>query len=153
MEEIIKILAARFNLPEDTVRTAAGALLNILKKKASGTQFEKLLAALPGSASVMFSAPSGSSSETGGGLLGGLLGRASGLLGGDLGDAAESFAALQKAGIPTEKIVPLAKALISEAQKQAGPEVVSALVEQVPALKMLLHKEDATPPETGPTTV
>ncbi len=41
MDQIIKSLAAKLNLPEAVVRAGVGILLNFIQKEAAGTQFEK----------------------------------------------------------------------------------------------------------------
>lgn len=138
MDQIIKALSIKFNLPESTVRSGVGILLNFLKKQAAGSQFEKLLANLPGAQAMMASAPSPGS---GSGLL-------SGLLGGNLGGAAEALGALQKAGIPLDKAAPLAGEFLTQARQAAGPETVNALLEQIPVLKSFLSQTEG--PQESP---
>ncbi len=135
MEEIIKNISLKLNLPESVVRQGVGIILSFVKQKAAGTQFEHFIALLPGASAVLASAPSASDSA-GGGLLGGILGK----LGGNLGAAAEAMGALQSAGIPIDKAAPLASEFFDQAQAVAGPESVAALLEQIPALKSLLSK-------------
>ena len=137
MEEIIKNISLKLNLPESVVRQGVGIILSFVKQKAVGTQFEHFIALLPGASGVLASAPSASA---GGGLLGGILGKAGGLLGGNLGAAAEAMGALQGAGIPIDKAAPLASEFFNQAKAVAGPESVAALLEQIPALKSLLTK-------------
>ena len=132
MDELIKSLSTQFNLPESAIRSGIGVILNFLKQKAAGTEFEKLVAAIPGADSYMSAAPA--TGEAGGGLLGGLLGK----LGGDLGGAAEALGALQQAGIPMDKAAPLAAEFLNQAKTVVGPETVDALLNQIPALKSLL---------------
>jgi len=45
--EIIQFLSQKLNLPEDVVRSAAGVLLNFIKQKATGSQFESFVGLLP----------------------------------------------------------------------------------------------------------
>lgn len=139
MEEIIKNISLKLNLPESVVRQGVGIILSFVKQKAAGTQFERFIALLPGASGVLASAPS-SSGSAGGGLLGGILGKAGGLMGGNLGAAAEAMGALQRAGIPIDKAAPLASEFFNQAKAVAGPESVAALLEQIPALKSLLTK-------------
>ena len=135
MDQIVKSLAEKLNLPESVVRSGIGILLNFIKKEAAGSQFEKFIAFLPGADDLMATAPAGGSS---GGLLGGLLEKAGGLIGGNLGSATEAIGALQEAGIPLEKAAPLAGEFLEHAKQAASPDVVSELLEQIPALKSLL---------------
>jgi hypothetical protein len=138
MEQIIKSLSAKLNLPESVVRSGVGILLNFIKQKAVGTEFEKFAAMIPGADSTMAAAPGPGEGGEAGGLLGGLLGKAGGLLGGNLGGAAEALGSLQKAGIPMDKAIPLASGFFEQAKEVAGPETVNELLEQIPALKSLL---------------
>jgi hypothetical protein len=139
MDEIIKNISLKLNLPESVVRQGVGIILSFVKQKAAGTQFEHFIALIPGASGVLAGAPA-ASDASGGGLLGGLLGKAGGLLGGNLGAAAEAISALQGAGVPMDKAAPLASEFFEQAQAIAGPETVSALLEQMPALKSLLGK-------------
>ena len=138
MEQIIKTLSAQLNLPESVVRTGVGIILNFIKQKAVGTEFEKFAALIPGSAGAMASAPAPGAGGGAGGLLGDLIGKAGGLLGGNLGGAAEAIGALQQAGIPLDKAVPLASGFFEQANSVAGPEAVEALLGQIPALSSFL---------------
>lgn len=129
MDEIIKALSQKLNLPEESIRSGIATILRFLKERAAGTEFEKFVSAIPGADNLAASAaaaPSGGAS----GLLGGLLG--------NMGGLAEAAAALQKAGIPIDKAAPLASGFLDEARSVVGPEKVDALLAQVPALKALL---------------
>ncbi|MFZ4598096.1 MAG: DUF2780 domain-containing protein [Terrimicrobiaceae bacterium] len=136
MEQIIQAISAKLNLPESVVRSGVGIILNFVKQKAAGTQFEQFLAAVPGADGILADAPTGDGGAAG--LLGGLLGKAGGLLGGDLGGAASALAALQQAGIPMDKAAPLASEFFEQAKAAAGPETVNSLVEGIPALQAFL---------------
>ncbi len=138
MEQIIKSLSQNLGLPESVVRLAATAILNFVKQKAGGTQFEKLIEMLPGAGSMLSSAPA--PAEGGGGLLGGIIEAAGGLLGGSAGDAAKAISAIQQAGVPADKVAPLARGFFEQAGEIAGPDAINQLLESVPALKALLGK-------------
>lgn len=139
MDEIIKAISQKVNLPESVVRQGVGIVLNFVKQRSVGTQFEQLMKMIPGAGELVAGAAPEGSSEPGG-LLGGLLGKAGGLLGGDLGAAAGALGALQGAGIPVEKAGPLASEFFEQAKTVAGPEAVNALLEQLPALKSLVGR-------------
>ncbi len=139
MDEIIKAISQKINLPESVVRQGLGIVLNLVKQRSTGTQFEQLIKLIPGAGDVVAGGAPVESSEAGG-MLGGLLGKAGGLLGGDLGAAAEALGSLQKAGIPVDKAGPLAKEFFDQAGAIAGPETVNALLEQMPALKSLVGR-------------
>jgi hypothetical protein len=135
MEQIIQAISSKLNLPESTVREGVGIILNFLKQK-GGPQFDQFAALLPGAEGLISAAPETSAGAAG--LLSGIMGKASGLLGGDLGGAASALAALQQAGIPIDKAVPLAGEFVEQAKSVAGPEAVESLLNGIPALKSLL---------------
>jgi hypothetical protein len=142
MDQIIKALSQSLNLPEAVVRSGLGILLNFIKQKAGGTQFETLVGLLPGAAQLM-AAPVPAGGGDAGGMLGGLLAKAGGLLGGNLGGAAEALSALQGAGIPMDKAGPLAGGFFEQAKAVAGPEAVDAVLQQLPALAaMFANKQN-----------
>jgi hypothetical protein len=139
MDEIIKSISAKLSLPEATVREGIGVMLNFVKQRVAGTEFEKFLAMVPGSEGLAAAAaPAGSPGAEG--ILGGILGKAGGMFGGDFAAAAEAMGALQKAGIPMDKAIPLASEFFAQAKTIAGPDAVNAMLDQMPALKSLLGK-------------
>ncbi len=136
MDQIITALSQNLNLPEPTVRTGVGILLNFIRQKAGGPQFDALVGLLPGASELMSAAPAAEAG--GGGLLGGLLSQAGGLLGKDLSGAAEAAGALQGAGIPLDKAGPLASGFFDQAKTVAGDDAVNAVLKNLPALASLL---------------
>ena len=132
MNDIIKHLAEELALPESTVGSAAGVLLNLLREKATEAEFEKLVKLVPGTAELVSQFPQAATGAAGG--LGGLLG----MLGGQAADLAKASAALQQAGVPADKILPLATGFFVKAREIAGPEVIEDLSRSFPILKMLL---------------
>lgn len=137
MDQIIKALAEKLNLPEATVRDGVGVILKFIKEKAPGSQFEQLLNLLPGAGALIASAPAGGEGAGAGGLLGGLLGKALGGLGENFGGTAETIGSLQKAGVPLDKIGPLASGFLSQAKEVAGEDVVNEIIDKTPALQAL----------------
>jgi len=138
MEQIIKAISEKLNLPEGVVRSGAGILLNFIKQKAAGSQFEALLNFLPGASGLMASAVSPGASAGGGSLLGGILGKAGSLLGGQTGEAAAVVGALSEAGVSPDKAAPFASELFEQIKGVAGPDLVNDLVSNIPAIKSLL---------------
>lgn len=132
MNEMIKLLSEKLGLPESTISSAIGVLLNLLKEKIPGAEFEKFITLVPGAAELVARAPK-AAMDAGSGL-GGLLG----MLGGQAADLAKASAALQQAGVPTEKIMPLAKAFFEKAREVAGPETIDEISRNFPLLKTLL---------------
>lgn len=132
MNDIIKTLAEKLAMPEATVRSAVGVILNLLKEKATGAEFEKFVNLIPGSAELISQVPR-AAAETAGGL-GGLLG----MLGGQAADLAKASSALQQAGVPADKIMPLATEFFEKARESVGPEMIGDLSRSFPILKTLL---------------
>ena len=132
MNDTITLLAEKFALPESTIRNAIGVLLNLLREKTPAAEFEKFVALVPGAAELVSQVPAAASGAAGG--LGGLLG----MLGGQAADLAKASAALQQAGVPADKIVPLATEFFAKAREVAGPEVIGDLARNFPILKTLL---------------
>ena len=137
MDQIVKSLSQSLNLPEPAVRAGLGILLNFIKQKAGGTQFEAMVGLLPGAAALMTSAPAAGATGDASGMLGGLLAKAGSMLGGDLGGAAQAISAMQGAGIPLDKAGPLAGGFFEQAKSVAGPDAVDAVLKQLPALASL----------------
>lgn len=139
MDQIITALSQKLNLPEATVRSGVGILLNFIRQKAGGPQFDALVGLLPGASELMSAVPAAEAG--GGGLLGGLLSQAGGLLGKDLSGAAEAAGALQGAGIPLDKAGPLASGFFDQAKGVAGDDAVNAVLKNLPALASLLGQK------------
>jgi hypothetical protein len=132
MNDIIKLLSENLALPESTIRNGTGVLLSLLREKTPAADFEKFVALVPGAAELVSQVPAVASGATGG--LGGLLG----MLGGQAAEIAKATAALQQAGVPTDKIMPFATEFFAKAREAAGPEVIDDLSRSFPVLKMLL---------------
>jgi len=137
MEQIIKALAIKFNLPESSVRSALGVILNFVKQKSGGTGFEQFAARIPGTTQLASSPPPADDSAASG-LLGGIISRAGGMLGGNLGSAAEVVGQLQKVGIPLDKAAPMAREFLAQARAVAGEDTVASLLKSVPELQSFL---------------
>ena len=140
MEQIIQSISTKLGLPESSIRSALHSLLSFLRTKTGDAQFEQFLAMVPGAKEFAASAPPAPAAETkeNGALFGGLLGAAGGLLGGQAGDLAKILTSLQQAGIPTEKIAPLAQEFLVQAREIAGPEPVDRLLQSFPLLRSLV---------------
>lgn len=141
MEQIIKAISAKLNLPEGVVRSGAGILLNFIKQKAAGSQFETLLNLLPGASSLMASSTTPGAPTGGGGLLGGILGKAGSMLGGQTGEAAAVVGALSDAGVSPDKAAPFASEFLEQIKSVAGPDMVNDVMSKIPALQSLLGEK------------
>jgi hypothetical protein len=140
MNEIIQFLSQKLNLPEGIVRSAAGVLLNFIKQKATGSQFESFVGLLPGANELMASS-AGTEAAGGGGLLSGLIGAASDLIGGHAAEAGKAISALEQAGVPADKALPLATGFFEKVKEIVGPDAINQLAANVPALQTFLGGE------------
>jgi len=129
MNDTIKLLSEKLALPESTIRNAIGVLLNLLREKTPAAEFEKFVHLVPGAAELVSQVPAAASGATGGLL---------GMLGGQAADIAKATAALQQAGVPADKIMPLVTEFFAKAREAAGPEAIDGLSRSFPILKTLL---------------
>lgn len=135
MNDIIKSLAEQLALPVSTIEAATGVLLNLVREKVPAAEFEKFVTLIPGGAELIAQIPQSTiGAEGSSGGLSGLLG----MLGGQAADLAKASAALQQAGVPVDKIMPLASGFFAKAREVAGPEVIEDLSRNFPILKTLL---------------
>ena len=98
MEQFITMAADKLGVDQGVVRTAINVVLNLIKEHAAGSDFQTLVAKLPGAGTILREAESGD--DAGGG---GLLGQAAGALGGMLGGGSTlgALAKLQGTGLDT----------------------------------------------------
>lgn len=133
MEEAIKRVSQELGLAEETVRNCIKVLLQFAHKHASGTEWEKLLARIPGAAELV-AEPAPETEGAGNSLFGGL----GSLLGGQAGDAAKVLSGLQAAGLPTSQIGPFVKSFVAKTREIVGPEPVDEVLKKVPMLQAFL---------------
>lgn len=131
MEEAIKRVSAELGLSEDTVRNSVKVLLQFAQKQASGSEWEKLIARIPGAAELVAEpAPEGGGNSLFGGI--------GSLLGGQAGDAAKVLSGLQAAGLPTSQIGPFVKNFFEKLREMVGPETMDEVVKKMPLLQSFL---------------
>ena len=140
MNQIIQFLSQQLNLPEGVVRTAAGVLLNFIKQRATGSQFESFIGLLPGARELMTSS-AGTEASGGGGLMGGLISAASDLIGGRGAEATKAISALEQAGVPADKALPFAKGFFEQVKEIVGPDAINQLAANVPVVQAFLGGE------------
>ena len=144
IETIVRVLAQNLGLSESTIQSGIGILLGQLQKQGAGSSVDQLVKLLPGADALMQSAVAEGDQSSDGGLLGGILAKASSLLGSaggpmaGLGELAGAAGALQSAGIPLEKVIPLVNGFFSQAQEAVGPEAVQGVLGQLPGLAKML---------------
>jgi len=101
MEDFIKMASRRLGLGESETRSATGGVVDLLKGQMGSGMFSQIKDKIPGFDSV--SSETDSADEGGGGMFGGLVGKAASMLGGDTGKAARIMDILQKSGLNAEK--------------------------------------------------
>ena len=121
-------LSEKLGLPEATVQSGLAAMLGLLKEKISVPDFEEVLGMIPGAQGLAASLPA--APAAGAGLLGGMFGSA--------GDAIKALSAFQRAGVPTDKIAPLAQGVFDQVRDSGGTELIGKISESIPALKAML---------------
>jgi len=134
MDQIILFISSRLGVSEAVAREAVKVLLQFAHTQVAGTEFEALLAKIPGAAALAAEPPASGDSNP----LGGLLGNMGALLGGQAGEAAKALAALQAAGLPTSQIGPFVQAFVEKGREVAGPETVDEVLKKIPALEAFL---------------
>ena len=129
MEELLARVTARTGLDAATAQTAIGHILAFLQKEGPETEVNQLLAALPGSESLIAESNAG---EGGGGLMG-MLG---GMMGG--GGVMALGQKLMSAGVPMGQMQPLGQELFAYGREKAGEDVMGPIVGSVPGLSQFV---------------
>ncbi len=134
MQDFISTAAGKLGVSESTTRSATAGILSFLQKRADSGDFSQLLGKIPGAGDVLNEAPKAEAG--GGGVLGGLMGKASSAFGG--GSALDLLAQFQKAGLSTDKAGPLASMLLDFVKSKAGPDLTNRILAKVPEVKQFL---------------
>ncbi len=125
MEEIIRAVAEKVGLDEETAQSVVGTLLSFVRDAADEEGANALLDQLPGAQELVDGA--GGESEGGGGLMG-MLG---GMLGGSLGSAMSAFSQLQEKGLDMDQIGEAGKTLFGQLSEQLDSDLVRRVVANV----------------------
>ena len=125
MEEIIRAVAEKVGLDEETAQSVVGTLLSFVRDAADEEDANALLDQLPGAQELVDGA--GGESEGGGGLMG-MLG---GMLGGSLGSAMSAFSQLQEKGLDMDQIGEAGKTLFGQLSEQLDSDLVRRVVANV----------------------
>ena len=128
MEDLVRLASAKLGVGEDTVRSALGVILNLIKQHAEGSDAEALLAKLPGAEALL------GSGGGGGGLLGGL----GAAIGGGLGDALGAAGALNESGLESGQMGDLVGLFSDYAKEQAGDDLAQRVMGSLPGLDGLM---------------
>ncbi len=125
MEEIIRSVAEKLGLDEETAQSVVGTLLSFVRDAADEEDANALMDQLPGAQELVESA-----SENGEGG-GGLMGMLGGMLGGSLGSAMSAFSQLQEKGLDMDQIGEAGKTMFSQLSEQLDSDLVKRVVANV----------------------
>jgi len=129
MEELLARVTARTGLDAATSQTAIGHILAFLQKEGPETEVNQLLAALPGSESLIAQSNAG---EGGGGLMG-MLG---GMMGG--GGVMALGQKLMSAGVPMGQMQPLGQELFAFGREKVGEDAMGPIIGSIPGLNQFV---------------
>jgi hypothetical protein len=129
MEELLARVTARTGLDAATAQTAIGHILAFLQKEGPETEVNQLLAALPGSESLIAEANAG---EGGGGGLMGMLG---GMMGGGVMALGQK---LMAAGVPMGQMQPLGQELFAFGREKVGEDAMGPIIGSIPGLNQFV---------------
>ncbi|MET0430121.1 MAG: DUF2267 domain-containing protein [Microvirga sp.] len=130
MEELLARVTARTGLDAATAQTAIGHILAFLQKEGPATEVGQLLAALPGSETLVADANAG---ESGGGGLMGMLG---GMMGG--GGVMALGQKLMAAGVPMGQMQPLGQELFAFGREKVGEDAMGPIIGSIPGLNQFV---------------
>ncbi|GJD35284.1 DUF2267 domain-containing protein [Methylobacterium aerolatum] len=131
MEELLARVCDRTGLDAGTARTALGHILAFLQKEGPEAEVNQLMAALPGSESLIAEANAG---DSGGG--GGLMGMLGGMMGG--GGVMALGQKLMAAGVPMGQMQALGQELFTVGREKAGEDVMGPIVGSIPGLNQFV---------------
>ncbi|AWN42091.1 DUF2267 domain-containing protein [Methylobacterium durans] len=128
MEELIARVTARTGLDAATAQTAIGHILAFLQKEGPAAEVNQLIAAMPGSESLIAES---NGAEGGGGLMG--------MLGGMMGGGVMALGQkLMSAGVPMGQMQPLGHELFAYGREKAGEDVMGPIVGSIPGLNQFV---------------
>jgi hypothetical protein len=120
MDELIQRVVAATGLSPETSEKAIGIILAFLREEGPKTEVDQLLAAIPGSESLIGTRTKG----------GGLMGMLGNMVGGVMGLGQK----LMGAGVSMGQMHPLGREVLAYGREKAGEDVVGPIVGAVPGL-------------------
>ena len=140
MEDLIRNIAERLGLDEETAQSVVGTLLSFVRDASDDEDGNALLDQLPGAKELVESQQEG---EGGGGGLMGMLG---GMLGGSFGSAMSAFSQLQDKGLDMSQIGEAGKGLFEYLQQNLDSDLVQRiagqLADRIPGLDNFIGNDD-----------
>jgi hypothetical protein len=137
MQEFIQMAVKQLGINENQATAATGGILQMIQKHAAPADAKQLIGGLPGADALLQKAPQvlGSSSGAGGGgMLGGVLGKASSMLGGQAGGALGAMAMLQQSGLDMKKAGSLVSLFFNFAKGKLGADLIGRVLGKLPEL-------------------
>ena len=131
MEELLARVTTRTGLDAATAQTAIGHILAFLQREGPETEVGQLLAALPGSETLVAEANAG---EGSGG--GGLMGMLGGMVGG--GGVMALGQKLMSAGVPMGEMQPLGQELFAFGREKVGEDAMGPIIGSIPGLSQFV---------------
>ena len=141
MEDLIRNIAERLGLDEETAQSVVGSLLSLVRDTSDEKDANALFDQLPGAKELVESQQEG---DSGGG--GGLMDMLGGMLGGSLGSAMSVFSQLQGKGLDMSQIGEAGKGLFEYLQQNLDSDLVQRIVGQladkIPGLDNFIGNDD-----------
>ena len=132
MQEFIQMATSQLGIGEDVAKSATSGVLQMVKDKVGDGDFGQLSAAVPGLSEMAGAGASG------GGGLGGLMGKAAGMLGGKAGASAGLIGVLASSGLSPDQVGSFVPLLFNFIKDKAGAGVFNTLVDKIPEIKGML---------------
>ncbi len=127
--------AGTVGVPANDAGSAASGLLGLIQDQVGSGDASALMKALPGASDFLGAAKDNSS---GGGMMGSLMGAAGGLLGGKAGSALSVLSIFKNANMDTSQAGSFVGLFMDFVTKNAGGDLTSSILEQIPDLKKLM---------------
>ena len=137
MQNLIAQLAQQFGLRPEQIQAGAGAILQLLQQHAGGTDFQQLLAKIPGAQTWLAQAQA--APQEAGAAGGGLLGQAASIFGAlsgqeQTGGIAGVIGKLGQAGFKPDTAMQFVPALLEQLKGAAGADTLNKVLANVPGL-------------------
>ncbi len=140
MEELIRNVAEKLGIDEETAQSVVGTLMSFVRDSADEEDANQLFDQLPEAKELVES--QADDGEGGGGLMG-MLG---GMLGGSMGSAMAAFSKLQEQGLDMSQIGEAGKTVFSHLSENLDSDLVqrilSQLADKVPGLDNFIGNDD-----------
>jgi hypothetical protein len=137
IQDFVQMAVQNLGITEQTAQGAAGGILQTIKGKVSGGDFQQLLGGLEGAEGLLGQAPQAEGQKGGGGILGKVIGAAASAFGGKGGSALNLAGLLAGAGLSADKLGPFVSLFMNFAKQHLDSGLVSRLLGQLPDLQNL----------------